>query len=164
MQLLLEQIMPFFSLHWSHHAKQTPRMKEYPDVQCCSMVHVEFDGVQAFLKPSLMFHEEGTVWQKVLTLGKSKIIKCNSIGIYTFSSFKVSLRSSTIDWKNGDKQIAVGLCLSMDLIVSTEPCLADQLGDESKLDSSWSRSVSWASSIYCDIRKERLNDKSISDH
>ena len=114
--------------------------------------------------PLLKFHEAGTVWEKVLTIGKSKIIKWNYIGIHTFSSFKVPLRLSTIDWNNGDIQIAVGLCLSMDVIVSTEPCLADQLGDETKLESSWSRSVNWASSMYCDISKGRLNDEKKSDH
>lgn len=60
----------------------------------------------------------------------------------TLSSFKLSLRKCTTIENFGDAQSIEGLCLSMEEITSTEPCLADQLEDEAEFKSSSSSSES----------------------
>lgn len=60
----------------------------------------------------------------------------------TFSSFKLCLRKCTTIENFGEAQSNEGLCLSMEEIASTEPCLADQLGEEAEFKSSSSSSES----------------------
>lgn len=48
----------------------------------------------------------------------------------TFSSFKLIFRQSATIVKDGDADITVGMCLSIDEMVRSEPCLANQVGDE----------------------------------
>lgn len=77
-----------------------------------------------------------------------------------FSSFKLCLRWFKMDENTEEIQSKDAFCLSMDEIVSTEPCLADQLREEAKFKSSSSSSISWSSSIYYDKFKE--NNMSIT--
>lgn len=62
--------------------------------------------------------------------------------VNTFSSFKLSLRKCTTIENFGDAQSIAGLCPRMEEIVSTEPCLADQLEEEAEFESSSSSSES----------------------
>lgn len=76
----------------------------------------------------------------------------------TFSSFKVILRHFTINGNDEEAQIISGLCLSIEQIVSTAPCLENQLDDEADFDSPSSNSTTCPSSRYCRIIKKQ--DKS----
>lgn len=86
------------------------------------------------------------------------IIKWNNFYIrHTFSSFKVLLRQFTINVNDEEAQIMSGLRLSIEQMVSTDPCLEHQLDDEADFDSSSSTSTTCPSSRYCRIIKCRIN-------
>lgn len=65
----------------------------------------------------------------------SKILSALPI-YHTFSSSNVFLTQFTTDGKAVDIQIIDGLRLNMEDTASTEPCLADQLEEEAKVESS----------------------------